>query len=296
MTLPLLHRALPALGLAFFLGLMALPTVASAAAPPPELPMAPIVRDEPQRPAGLLVPTERDFTPPLRRGPLLLAGDTPPPPPPPPPPPSPPIQPKIPWTSGNGSMVWSPAVAFGPSFIVTPDFVAAGFDISVGVHHFIEYDPNPITYSTAARVASLGILALPKGALLGNEHGLEMVSRLYFLPHDRTLIETALRPVSRVLMAGSRLSLPSVIGALLPAVGVASLSKDKPSPSAGTSREQSAFLSRWSLNARLILLEKPVLLFLELDPFAELLAPFAGGPPHVAYGANLNFGFNIMER
>jgi hypothetical protein len=193
-------------------------------------------------------------------------------------------------------MVWSPAVVVGPSFIVTPDFVAAGFDISVGVHHFIDYDPNPISTSSAAGIASLGILALPKSALLGNEHGVELVSRLYFLPHDRALIETALRPVSRVLVAGSRLSLPSVIGALLPAVGVSSLSKDTTSTNAGAAREQSAFLSRWAFDARLILLEKPVLLFLEIDPSAELLAPFAGGPIHGAYGASLNFGFNVMEK
>lgn len=180
--------------------------------------------------------------------------------------------------------------------IVTRDFAAAGFDVSVGVHHFIDYDPNPISSSTAAAVASLGVLALPKGALLGNEHGLELCSRPYFLPHDRALIETALRPVSRVLMAGSRLSLPSVIGVLLPAVGFSSLSKDKTSPSAAKAPEQSAFLSRWSFNARLILLETPVLLFLEVDPSVELLAPLAGGPPRGAFSANLNFGFNVISK
>jgi hypothetical protein len=192
-------------------------------------------------------------------------------------------------------MVWAPAVAFGPSLLVTRDFVAAGFDVGVGIHHYRDYNRRPLTDSTAAAVASLGLLALPRGALLGNEHGIDLISRPYFLSGHRSLIETSLRPVSRVLIADSRVSLPSVLGALIPAIGVLGFASEDKSPSATFHGAYQAFLTRWSFDARVIFVPKPVLLFVEIEPSVEILMPFNGAATHAVFGANLNVGFGVLE-
>lgn len=195
-------------------------------------------------------------------------------------------------------MSWTPAIAVGPSLLVTRDFVAGGFDISAGAHNFQDYDPNRLTDSTAAAVASLGLLALPKGALLGNELGVDFISRIYFLSGDRSVMETVLRPVSRVLRADSRVSFPSVLGTIVPAVGIATLfEKEGVTPQITSFHgDYLAFLTRWSFDARLIVLPKPVLLFVAAEPFVELFVPYSGAAPHCAFGANVNFGLSIVEK
>jgi hypothetical protein len=192
-------------------------------------------------------------------------------------------------------MKWAPSFVLGPSLLVTRDFSAAGFDFSGGPRHFTDYDPNSIVDSTAASIFSLGVLALPKGAVLGNEHGLDLSVRLYFPRGGRDASSITLKPVARVLQANHALSLPSVLGTVLPAVGLAKFGEpDTTRPSAYSSRW--FFLARWSFAPRLVLVEDPVLLSLELEPAAEIYVPLAGGPALAAFSGCVNLGFGVMRR
>lgn len=216
-------------------------------------------------------------------------------PPPPPPPPPPPVLPEIPWNSGRRTMIWAPSATLGPSFVATRNFTLPGFDISVGVRHFGDYDPNPTTRDIGFGIATLGFLALPKSALLGNEHGVDLVSRLYWISDQEALLETALRPVLRVMTEHSRFSWPSALGTLLPAVGVSTLSAEKTDPHARLKPVYEAFLLRWSFDPRFVLVESPIFLFLQVAPTAEVLFPFDGSPAHATFGASLDLGFTVVE-
>ena len=52
---------------------------------------------------------------------------------------------------------------------------------------------------------------------------------------------------------------------------------------------------RWSFDARVVLVESPVFVFVEAAPSAELLLPFNGSPAHATFGASLNLGFAPMQ-
>lgn len=173
--------------------------------------------------------------------------------------------------------------------LATPGFTGGGFDLGVGARHFTEYDPNSIGESTAAKILSVGILAIPKGALLGNEHGIEFNSRVHFGSEKRVFLESSLRLASRVMTAKSRLNLPSVLGALLPTVGIATLVTPDPAH-LGPNKDDTYFLARWAFAPRYIATRGSAVVFIELEPSIELLAPFEGGAPRGAFAVGTNLG------
>jgi hypothetical protein len=160
----------------------------------------------------------------------------------------------------------------------------------VGVHHQSAYDPNPAA-AGAAVLASLGLLGLPRGLLLGNERGVELTSRVVWIGSGELLAETAIRPVSRVLRSDRRLSTPSVLGALAPAVGFTTLESKDAQPHAGLVKDYGAILFRWSFGLRHALVEAPVWVFVELEPTAQILVPADGSRSRGSLGLNLNAGF-----
>ena len=228
-------------------------------------------------------------------GGLVVAGDPPPPPPPVEPAPPPPLE-LEPWTSGESTMPWAPAVAVGPSLVISRDFAAPGFAIGVGVRHFVQFDPNPWSRSTALAFATLGLAALPRGALLGNEMGLDLTSRVSWVSSDEIVIESALRPAFRVQVAGARIALPSVLGTLLPAVGFVGLSTDDTQPHAALAPRYGGLLLRWAFGVRWMALDTPVLLFAELEPSVSLIVPTERAAPNAFVGINLNVGVTPMQR
>lgn len=212
----------------------------------------------------------------------------------PPPPGPPPVQPRplIPWTLAEGDRLrWIPTASAGPSVFVGRDFTGFGFNIGVGVHHLDDFDPNAPEVSGAARVATLGLLGLPRGLLWGNERGIELTSRLVWIGHDEMLGETAVRPVSRVLRADGRSSTPSVIGLLAPAVGFTTLVSKDDQPHAGLTGRYGGLLLRWSFGLRRALVEAPMWVFAELEPTAQIIVPADGSRAHASFGLNLNAGF-----
>jgi hypothetical protein len=189
-------------------------------------------------------------------------------------PPAPPPHSLLPWTLATGDLLtWAPAASAGPAAFVGRDFRGVGFSLAVGAHHFEAFDPNPPEVSGAARVASLGLLSLSRGALWGNERGVELI-----------------RLVSRVLRADQRTSLPSVLGTIVPAVGFTVLSSKDTQPHAGLRGPEEGLLLRWSFGLRRALVESPVWTFVELEPTVQLLVPADGSRAHGSLGLNLNVG------
>jgi hypothetical protein len=206
-------------------------------------------------------------------------------------PPAPPPHSLLPWTLATGDLLtWAPAASAGPAAFVGRDFRGVGFSLAVGAHHFEAFDPNPPEVSGAARGASLGLLSLSRGALWGNERGVELTSRLVWIGHDEQFGETAIRLVSRVLRADQRTSLPSVLGTIVPAVGFTVLSSKDTQPHAGLRGPEEGLLLRWSFGLRRALVESPVWTFVELEPTVQLLVPADGSRAHGSLGLNLNVG------
>ncbi len=192
-------------------------------------------------------------------------------------------------------MPWTAEVATGPTLVVSRDFAAPGFIIGGGVRHYVRFDPNPWSRSTAVAFGTLGLAALPRGALVGNEMGLDLTGRLSWVSPDELVIETALRPALRVQAAGARISLPSVLGTILPAVGFATLSTEDTEPPAALAPRYEGLLLRWSFGIRYVARDSPVLLFVELEPSVALVVPTDGAAPTVMGGVGLQIGFSPMQ-
>ena len=192
-------------------------------------------------------------------------------------------------------MTWTPAVAVGPSVLLTRDFAAMGFSIGVGFRHFVLFDPNPSTRGAPLAFATLGLGALPRGALIGNEMGLDGTSRVAWLSGDELFIETALKPAFRVQVADARISVPSVLGTLLPAFGFVTLSADDTAPHASLVPRYEGLLFRWAFGVRYVARTDPVLLFVELEPTLSLVVPVDGAAPSAMAGIGLMVGFTPMQ-
>jgi len=199
------------------------------------------------------------------------------------------------WTSGDATLPWAPAVTTGPTLVISRDFAAPGFLIGVGVRHFVRFDPNPWSRSPGLAFGTLGLAALPRGALVGNEVGLDLTSRLSWVSSDELVIETALRPALRVQAAGARISLPSVLGTILPAVGFVTLSSEDTDPHFAIAPRYEGLLLRWSFGVRYVARDSPVLLFAELEPSFALIVPTDGTRPSAMLGVGLQVGFTPMQ-
>lgn len=193
-------------------------------------------------------------------------------------------------------MPWTAQPITGATFLVSRDFTAPGFAVSGGVRHFGRFDPNPSSRSAVVALATLGIAALPRGALLGNELGVDLTSRIAWVTADAIVIETALRPIARVQAQGARIGLPSVVGALLPAIGFVSLSTEETDPHASLEPRYQGLLLRWGFGVRAVAMDSPVLLFAELEPSVSLIVPTRGEAPHAMFGVALQVGFSPAQR
>lgn len=193
-------------------------------------------------------------------------------------------------------MPWTAQPITGATVVATRDFVAPGFAVSGGFRHFVRFDPNPWSRSAGVALATLGLAALPRGALVGNEMGLDLSSRMSWVSSEAIVIETALRPVFRVQTASARISLPSVLGTFLPAIGFVAFGVEDADPHAALQPRYEGLLLRWGFGVRFVAMGSPFQLFAELEPNVALIIPTRAEAPHAMVGVNLQIGFTPMQR
>ena len=196
-------------------------------------------------------------------------------------------RPNEPWEHGA-------AVSLGPSFAIHDGRPQFGFTFAPGYRRFVPHS-QPNSWRNPECADSTPYYRHERGgAWIGTELGVDFRGHIHWsFPSNTSEVSGSIgiAPIMRLLVAGGHLRIPSILGLLVPEVGVRTRSVKYDQAGArlrGSNSESSLYLRPAGLSIAYLFSGHPVLgAELSAAPWVEI--PFNGQPVNVGFSVSLQF-------